>query len=394
MTADLRGTAQLVRLVLRRDRVRLPVWIVALTALTYFSGNAMGTTFPTQASIDSYADSMAGSPAAIALSGPPIGLDTLAGIVLNKVYLIGVVGVALMAIFEVVRHTRAEEEDGRTELLRSAAVGRDAGAAAATLVASVASLLVGLGVGLAAQAAGVPFADAILYGASVAALGVLFAGATLFLAQLFTHARGTSGAALALLRGGVRRPRGRRRTGERAGVALPGGLGAGDPPARRGPVVAPAAPTRRSGRPVRSRRAAQRPPGRRSRTGRGQGRQRPCVAMADRSDGTGSAAAAGQPGRLGGRDVPARRGLRFAHPGGGGDGQGQRDPRQVLRGCRPGDDRGLVPLDDAARPRSAGRWVRRLVRAADHVRGGSGAARAVAGHADDPHPADCSQRSA
>ena len=43
---------------LRRDRVRLPVWVLALTGLTYFSGSAMGTTFPSQAAIDSYAGSI------------------------------------------------------------------------------------------------------------------------------------------------------------------------------------------------------------------------------------------------------------------------------------------------------------------------------------------------
>lgn len=196
MRDGLDGTGQLVRLILRRDRFRLSVWVLALTGLTYFAGNAMGTTFPTRASIEAYAGSLAASPAAIALSGPPIGLDTLAGIVLSKVSFIGLVGVALMAVFEVVRHTRTEEEEGRLELLRSAAIGRDTPGAAATLVTSGASVAVGLGVGLAAAAAAVPFGEAMLYGASVAALGIFFAAATLCLAQVFTHARGTGGAAL------------------------------------------------------------------------------------------------------------------------------------------------------------------------------------------------------
>ncbi len=198
MTGGLEGTGELVRLALRRDRVRLPVWILALTGLTYFSGSSMGTTFSSQAAIDSYARTYAASPAMTALAGPPIALDTLAGAVMSKVSFIGYVGVALMALLEVVRHTRGEEEEGRVELLRSTVTGREAPGASATLVASAASVAVGLGVGLAASAAAVPFPDAMLYGASVAALGVVFVAIGLCLAQVFTHSRAASGIGVAL----------------------------------------------------------------------------------------------------------------------------------------------------------------------------------------------------
>ena len=160
MTTGLEGTAALVRLILRRDRLRLPLWILAITALTATSGNAMGATFNTQASIDGYATSLATSPAAIFLAGPPVGLHTLAGIVLNKVSFLGLVGVTLMVIFEMARHTRTEEEEGRVEMLRSAVVGRHAGSAAALIVTSGAAVLVGAGSALATAGASVPVPDA------------------------------------------------------------------------------------------------------------------------------------------------------------------------------------------------------------------------------------------
>ncbi len=193
------GTVALVRLALRRDRVRLPVWLLAVSGVTFFAGNAMSSTFPTQGSIEAYAASAKTSAALIAMSGPPIALDTLAGIVLNKVELVTVVGVALMAVLEVVRHTRGEEEEGRTELLRSAVVGRHAGGAAALLVASGASVLMGALIGLALAGASVPGGSALLYGASTAALGLVFAAVGLCAAQVFTHARAALGAALAVL---------------------------------------------------------------------------------------------------------------------------------------------------------------------------------------------------
>ncbi|MEO5708232.1 MAG: polyketide antibiotic transporter [Nocardioidaceae bacterium] len=196
MTLD--GTSGLVRLLLRRDRVRITVWVLAMTVLTYASSSATSSTFPTQASIDAYAGSLATSPAVVFLAGPPVALDTLAGIVLNEVSLLGLVGVCLMSVLQVVRHTRAEEEDGRSELVRAAVVGRDAAVAATVLVTGAAAGLVGLGLALATAAAQVPLGDALLYGASVTALGLVFAGVALCTAQVFTHARGATGAALAL----------------------------------------------------------------------------------------------------------------------------------------------------------------------------------------------------
>jgi ABC-2 type transport system permease protein len=193
------GTGGLLRLALRRDRVVLPVWLLALSGLTYYAGHAMGIAFPTQSSIQAYAASAADSPSLIAMSGPPIALDTLPGIVLTKVWMMTLLGVCLVALFTVVRHTRSEEEEGRADLLRSAAVGRHAAGAAAILLASGASVVLGALIALALVGATLPLGSAVLYGASIAALGVVFAATGLCLAQLFTHARAADGAGLALI---------------------------------------------------------------------------------------------------------------------------------------------------------------------------------------------------
>jgi ABC-2 type transport system permease protein len=195
----LEGFAGLVGLALRRDRVRLTVWVVGLTAVTYLSGAAMGTTFPTPASIEAYAHSAAASPAVVAMAGPPIALDTLPGIVISKVAVTCMVAMALLAVLTVVRHTRTEEEEGRSEMLRATVVGRHAGAAAALAVASVGALLLGAGTAVALLGAAVPASASWLFGAAVSALGLVFATVTLVLAQVFSHARTVLGAGLAVL---------------------------------------------------------------------------------------------------------------------------------------------------------------------------------------------------
>ena len=217
-----------------------------MTALTYSSGSAMATTFPTQASIDAYAGSMATSPSVVFLAGPPVALDTLAGIVLNKVSFLGLVGVCLMTVLQVVRHTRAEEEEGRAELVRAGVVGRDAAPAATLLVTGAAAVLVGARAGARDRGG----AGAGRRRAAVRRLGRrpragLRGDRALHRAGVHPRPCGERRGPRAV-RGRVRRPGRRRRAGERPGLALADRLVPGDARHRRRRDVVAAARARSS----------------------------------------------------------------------------------------------------------------------------------------------------
>jgi ABC-2 type transport system permease protein len=199
--SGLTGTLALVRFVLRRDRIRLPVWLLAIIGITYASAAAVASTYDTPSKIASYGNNIGSSPAGIAMGGPPVALDTQGGILVYETALTAFIGVALLAAFTVVRHTRAEEEAGRTELLVSTVVGRHAGAAASVLVAFAASAVVGLGVTASVLSAGMPGPAAWLYGAAVAAFGAVFAAVGAVAAQLMSHGRTATGLVLAVLGG-------------------------------------------------------------------------------------------------------------------------------------------------------------------------------------------------
>ncbi|MDP3969178.1 MAG: ABC transporter permease [Nocardioides sp.] len=199
MTGTLVGTGSLLRLVLRRDRVRLPVWMAAISAVVAGSGVAVAQAYPTAAERAGYAATMGESPATIALAGPPYGLDTLGGILVYETALTAFLGVALMALFAVVRHTRAEEDDGRTELLRSTVVGVHAHLAAALVVTVAASLLLGVLVAGGLIVAGAAVGGSALFGAATAALGAVMAGVTAVCAQVMPGARAAAGTAGAIL---------------------------------------------------------------------------------------------------------------------------------------------------------------------------------------------------
>ncbi|MFR9724476.1 ABC transporter permease [Streptomyces sp. MS19] len=200
----LAGTGVLLRFALRRDRVRLPVWIAALWAVNSLTLSSLTTEYADAGARAGLAETMGGA-AGLAMTGPERYLagDYTYGPMMGQQmlgYLALAVGV--LSVLTVVRHTRAEEETGRAELLRAAAVGRHAHLTAALTVAVGASLAVGalLAAGMAgADAEGVTAGGSLLYGAACAASGVVFAGLAAVGAQISPFARGASGLGLGAL---------------------------------------------------------------------------------------------------------------------------------------------------------------------------------------------------
>jgi len=199
MTAALVGTGSLVRLALRRDRITLPIWIIALTGVTVSVVPTIEELYPTLAARQQLAGSLGSNPALLALTGPAFDLSGIGGIVAWRLGGSIAVLAALMSTFAVVRHTRAEEETGRLELLGATVVGRHAPLAASLIVAYGANIVLALGVagGLAGQ--GLPANGSVAFGLAVALAGCVFASVAAVTAQLTENARGANGLAGAVL---------------------------------------------------------------------------------------------------------------------------------------------------------------------------------------------------
>ncbi|HYH71905.1 MAG TPA: polyketide antibiotic transporter, partial [Nocardioides sp.] len=143
MSSPFTGTRHLVRLVLRRDRLRLPLWLVGLGGMITASALAVPPIYDTPEKIAGYASAVGTSPVSYLMSGRQAAIDTIGGIVANEISQVAQLGICLMAMFLVVRHTRAEEETGRAELIRSAVVGRHAATLAGLLYGICAAVLIG-----------------------------------------------------------------------------------------------------------------------------------------------------------------------------------------------------------------------------------------------------------
>ena len=187
------GTWAFVRAYLRRDRWQLLWWGVGIALLYWSQALSVDGLYDNQADFDRAAASMEGNAGFIAMAGPARALNTVGGQVTWQSAAFGAILTGLMSMFLVARHTRAEEESGRDELLRAAAVGRHSTTTAAFLTAVVASTVVGSLVALSLIAFPLAAADSIALGVGVALCGVFFAGVALLAAQLTSTTRASYG---------------------------------------------------------------------------------------------------------------------------------------------------------------------------------------------------------
>lgn len=201
MSNALTGTAGLIRFTLRRDRIQLPLWILGLGSMIASSALAVPTVYNSAEKVAGYAATVGASPVSYLMSGRQAGIDTIGGITANEISQVAQLGICLMVMFQVVRHTRAEEETGRAELLRSTVLGRHAATLASLSYAVLTALLIGCISTGAMLAAGLDTTGSLTYGAGLALLGICYAALALVAAQLATSARGAlglAGAAIAL----------------------------------------------------------------------------------------------------------------------------------------------------------------------------------------------------
>jgi ABC-2 type transport system permease protein len=196
--SSLTGTRGLLRLYLRRDRIVLPSWVLLLSVpLASVYIGSVESIFPTAAQRAAFAASIMASPAQRALYGNVYN-DSVGAVGIWKAGLFhALVGVAV--ILTVIRHTRAEEESGRTELLDSTAVGCYASLTAALLLSFGASIATGL-IGTAGLlTTDVPASGSLAFGLALAGSGLVFSAVAAVSAQLSTGARTARGIAFAVL---------------------------------------------------------------------------------------------------------------------------------------------------------------------------------------------------
>jgi ABC-2 type transport system permease protein len=196
-TRDLTGTTALLRLYLRRDRISLPLWVLLFAVAPSLYVASIEGIYTTQAELARFAAATNASPAQLAMYGPVFGTDIgSVGIWKASAYF---TLIAIATILTVVRHTRAEEETGRAELLDSTAIGRFAGLTATLVMTFGACVVTGVLCTAALLARGLPVGGSVAFGVSLALSGAVFASVAAVAAQLSASARIARGIAFAAL---------------------------------------------------------------------------------------------------------------------------------------------------------------------------------------------------
>jgi len=193
------GTGRLLRFMLRREAVRLPWWLLGATLLVLVQSRQSQNLYGTAEALGRLRQTLGTNNGAIAMGGPIRLLDSIGGEIVFEIFGFVAIVIALMNMFLVGRHTRVDEEAGRTELIRSARVGRHAPLAAALALAVLADVAAGLLMFAATAGTGLPIAGSVLFAAAITGVGLVFAALTAFAAQVFESARATYGSVALLL---------------------------------------------------------------------------------------------------------------------------------------------------------------------------------------------------
>jgi ABC-2 type transport system permease protein len=195
----LAGTGTLIRFILRRDRIKLPAWLLGISVLLFYLATVVSGIAETDEGRQDLGRFMEGAVGAV--FGPGYGRDDIT----PERYVAGVYGLfffvpaALMSMLLVARHTRVDEQNGRAELIRSNVVGRHAQLTAVLIVTVGANALLALMLGGTMTANDFDGGEGLLFGASVGAVGLVFAGITALTVQVTEYSRAATGIAGAAL---------------------------------------------------------------------------------------------------------------------------------------------------------------------------------------------------
>lgn len=194
------GTGVLLRFMLRRDRTWLSLWILGIAAMAFYVAHAVQTVAEDEETLGQIAGLIT-DPVGRMMTGPGFGMEepTFERFFATGYVLYIYILIALMSMFLVVRHTRAEEQAGRAELIRSNVVGRHATLSSALLLALIGNLSLGVVVFLAAVSAGFAPVGSSLVSAGSITTGLFFAALAAVTSQLNESSRGANAMAGAVL---------------------------------------------------------------------------------------------------------------------------------------------------------------------------------------------------
>lgn len=191
-----RTLAVLLRQRIRRDRWQLLIWIASIGLLAAFSAASISNTYGSARGRAELMQLAIANPAILMLRGLPQGTG-LAAVTFFEIFTFLALLAGLMSTFLAVRHSRAEEETGRAELVASTPAARILPTVATLIHGVLANVVLAIATGLGFMAAGLPAAGSFAAGAATGGAGISLLAVGLLLSQLMMTSRGANGFASA-----------------------------------------------------------------------------------------------------------------------------------------------------------------------------------------------------
>lgn len=192
------GFGVLLRQRARRDRWQVPLWAVGTALLASSTIVGVSDSYGTEQDRVALLATASANPVIMLFRGLPSGAGQGA-FALFLIFPFLAMLAAFMSTFLAVRHTRAEEESGRAELIGATTAGRLVPLSATLVHGLLANLTLGALTALALMASGLPTAGSLVAGLGAGAVGVSFLGVGLLAGQLMRTARGANSLAVWLL---------------------------------------------------------------------------------------------------------------------------------------------------------------------------------------------------
>lgn len=183
---------------MRRDRVQVALWAVGTAALAFSAFAGIAETFATEQDRRMLLAAALANPVILLFRGLPSGTGEGAFIVFLIMPWLALFA-GFMSSFLAVRHTRGDEEPGRTELVAATPAGRVRPVGATVIHGLLANLLLSALTAAAFLAAGQDAEGSTLAGLSAGSVGVVFLGVGLVAAQLMRTSRGANALSVWLL---------------------------------------------------------------------------------------------------------------------------------------------------------------------------------------------------
>lgn len=181
----------LLRQRIRRDRLQLTLWIGGTAGMAFAGYAGVTQSYSTLEDRQNVLAAALANPVILMFRGLPSGTSEGAFIAFEILPWLALLA-ALMSTFLAVRHTRGDEEAGRSELVWATPAGRRMPTIVTVVHGVLANVVLAALTSLALLATGLPAVGSVLSGAAAGATGIAFLGIGLLAAQLMRTSRGAN----------------------------------------------------------------------------------------------------------------------------------------------------------------------------------------------------------